>query len=113
MKILSKETVAKKIEHKVKSIICDHNKCQKEIAIRENYYELRIERDDGEQGYVETMHFCKNCVKLVLPIFIDELGFLQDLEVTCYERLNSESEEVDAIDEVRGYFYEGSMRFED
>lgn len=37
MKILSKEMVAKEFEHKVKSIICDHNKCQKEIAMGENY----------------------------------------------------------------------------
>lgn len=111
MKILSKETVPTKFEHKVKSIICDHNKCQKEITMGENYYELRIERFDGEQGYVETMHFCKNCVKSVLPTFIDELDFLQDLEVTCYKRLGRESEEVTDLDEERGYFYEGSMRF--
>ena len=113
MKILSKETVAKEFEHKVKSIICDHNKCQKEIAMDENYYEVRIDRDDGEQGYVETMHFCKECAKLVLPILVDELGFLQDLEVTCYRRYDRETEKVSHLDEERGYFYEGSMRFED
>ena len=113
MKILSKVVVPVKTKHKVKSVICDYKNCQEEIAMGKNYYQLVIDRDDGEQGYIETMHFCENCVKLVLPVFISELDFLQSLEVSCHRRRDSETEEVTDIDELYGFLYTENMRFED
>lgn len=113
MKILSKEAVPAKIKHKVKSVICDYENCQEEIAMGKNYYELVIDRDDGEQSYIETMHFCENCVKLVLPVFVSELDFLQSLGVSCYRRHDSETEIVTDTDKVHGFLYSENMRFED
>lgn len=112
MIILSKEKVPKNFEHKIKQVICDNKQCNKDITINDNYYEVKIDRDDGEQGYVETIHFCEDCVKKVLPTFIGELEHYQDLTVSCYKRHERQTKKVSEIDEQRGYFYDENMRFE-
>lgn len=112
MKILSKETVAKKIEHKVKSIFCDHNECKKEIPIGESYYQLDIDRDNGIDTYVERKHFCRECFKSIVSDFVDELCDRQELTATCYTRTDNETEEVSEFEEVYGFSYEDSMSIE-
>ena len=110
MKILSRETVATRLEHKVNQVICD--RCDNDIKKGEKYYTVETSIYDGEQTNLETNHYCEDCISEAVATTVKFLDFLDDMNVECDKFYENGTMSVSKVDEELELRFTRGVAFE-